>query len=174
MYELVHSRHSVGLSNYHLQFTPKYRRDVFTKARVRKTCRTAFAEAATKMDIDILALEFGPDHVHIFVGNCKNYSVPDMAQRFKGYSSYVIRQEHRDSIKDKLWGNHFWSSGYFYEAVGRITSETAQFYIERQQKKHWMNIDHGPYDVTVSAGQTTLTDFQPSHQGTPRASARGS
>jgi len=174
MYELVHSRHSVGLSNYHLQFTPKYRRDVFTKAQVRKTCRTAFAEAAAKMDIDILALEFGPDHVHIFVGNCKNYSVPDMAQRFKGYSSYVIRQEHRDSIKDKLWGNHFWSSGYFYEAVGRITSETAQFYIERQQKKHWMNIDHGPYDITVSAGQTTLTDFQPSHQGTPRASARGS
>jgi len=90
------------------------------------------------MDIDILAVEFGPDHVHIFVGNCKNHSVPeDMAQRFKGYSSYVIRKEHRDSIKDKLWGSHFWSSGYFYEAVGRITSETTQFYIKRQQKKYW-------------------------------------
>ena len=71
MNELVHSRHSVGLSNYHMQFTPKYRRDVFRDRTVMKKCREAFKEVANKLGIMILALEFGPDHVHLFIGNCK-------------------------------------------------------------------------------------------------------
>ena len=119
MNELVHSRHSVGLSNYHMQFTPKYRRDVFRDRVVMKKCRESFKEVANKLGIMILALEFGPDHVHLFIGNCKNYSVPQLARYFKGFSSKVIREECRDNIKRKLWGDKFWSNGYFYEAVGR-------------------------------------------------------
>jgi len=37
----------------------------------------------------------------------------------------------------KLWGRKFWSAGYFAETVGRVTSETIRYYIERQQGKHW-------------------------------------
>ncbi len=157
--KLVHSRHTVGLSNYHLQFTPKYRCDVFRDAVVRKKCREAFEEVANQLNITILALEFGPEHVHLFIGNCKNYSIPQLAQHFKGFSSKVMRKECWNRIKGKLWGNHFWSSGYFYEAVGRITSETAKFYIERQQGKHWMNIDHDYYQYIKTEHQATLFDF---------------
>jgi len=95
-----------------------------------KKCRESFKEVANKPGIIILALEFGPDHIHLFIENCKNYSVPQLARYFKGFSSKVIREECWGSIKRKLWGDKFWSSGYFYEAVGRITSETAQFYTE--------------------------------------------
>ena len=80
--QLVRNRHSVGLSNYHLQFTPKYRRDVFRDAVVRRECRKAFTQVAKRLAIHIIALEFGPDHVHLFIGNCKNYSVPQLAQYF--------------------------------------------------------------------------------------------
>jgi len=59
----------------------------------------------------------------------------------------------------KAMGNKFWSSGYFYEAVGRITSETAQFYIERQQGKHWTDVDYDYYQSIKTEGQTTLIDF---------------
>ncbi len=159
MNELVHSRHSVGLSNYHLQFTPKYRRDVFIDVIVMKKCREVFKEVAKKLDIMILALEFGPDHTHLFIGNCKNYSIPQLVRYFKGFSSKVIREECWDRIKRKLWGDKFWSSGYFYEAVGRITSETIQFYIERQQGKHWMNVDYDYYRSIKTENQTTLIDF---------------
>jgi len=157
--QLVRNRHSVGLSNYHLQFTPKYRRDVFRDAVVRRTCREAFAQVAQRLHIAIIALEFGPDHVHLFIGNCKNYSVPQLAQYFKGISSRIIRKDCWDNVKGKLWGDQFWSNGYFYEAVGRITSETAKFYIERQQGKHWTNINYEDYQMTQSEGQTTLMDF---------------
>jgi len=60
----------------------------------------------------------------------------------------MIRTECWKNIKRKLWGDQFWSNGYFYEAVGRITSETAKLYIERQQGKHWVGID---YDYSCSA-----------------------
>ena len=36
-----------------------------------------------------------------------------------------------------LWGDSFWSDGYFYESIGRVTTDTIRFYIERQQGKHW-------------------------------------
>lgn len=34
--------------------------------------------------ITMVACEFGPDHAHVFVGNCKNYAVPEMVQRLEG------------------------------------------------------------------------------------------
>ena len=39
------------------------------------------------------ACEFGPDHVHVFVSRCKNYSVPEIVRRLKGASSRRIRLE---------------------------------------------------------------------------------
>jgi hypothetical protein len=41
--------------------------------------------------------------------------------------------------------------------VGRVTSETIKYYIERQQGKHWAELD---YDVHMHLkGQTKLWDF---------------
>jgi len=106
MNELVHSRLSVALSNYHMQFTRKYRHNVFRNGTVMKKYRESFKEVANKLCIMILALEFGPDHVHLFIGNCKNYSVPQLAHYFEGFSSKVIREECWGSIKRKLWGTN--------------------------------------------------------------------
>ena len=54
--------------------------------------------------IGMEACEFGPDHVHVFVSGCKNYSVPQIAQRLKGASAHRIRRELWDRVKSKLWG----------------------------------------------------------------------
>jgi REP element-mobilizing transposase RayT len=90
-----------------LIFTPKYRRDVFTDGQVRRMCRECFARTCYELSV------FGPDHVHLFVGRCKNYSVPYMVQRFKGVSSHRIRHELWERVKGKFWGDSFWSDGYF-------------------------------------------------------------
>jgi len=84
---------SRGESNFHMIFTLKYRRDVFTDDEVRRMCLESFAETCYALSIRMEACEFGPDHVHLFVGRCKNYSVPYMVQRFKGASSHRIRHE---------------------------------------------------------------------------------
>jgi hypothetical protein len=67
----------------------------------------------------------------------------------KGYSSWFIRKNYRELIKDYRMGGSFWTAGYFYESIGRVTAETVRHYIEKQQKKHWM---HEVYEAPKNAG----------------------
>ena len=119
-------------------------------------------EKAKSMGVGIEAMEFGPDHVHIFVTGCKNYSASYLVGQFKGNSSYVVRKECWGLIKNQLWGDHFWSGGYFYESVGRVTGDMVKFYIERQQSKHWKGDDYEYFNIQnqlKAKGQTTLMDY---------------
>jgi len=139
---LVHSRSTVGSSNIHFQFTPKYRREVFESKKVQAVCDQAYREIAQKLGLIYHAHEFGPDHDHVFVGNTMKYTVSYLIQQLKGYSSRKIRAECWEEIKDKLWGDSFWHDGYFHEFIGRFTNDSMKYYIERQQKKHWTDEDY--------------------------------
>ena len=140
--QLVSLGSSRGESNFHVVFTPKYRRDVFADNEVRRACLESFARTCYDLKIGLEACEFGPDHVHLFVSRCKNYSVQYMVQRFKGASSHRIRHELWERVKGKLWGDAFWSAGYFYRSIGSTTSDAVQYYIEHSQRKHWMRFDY--------------------------------
>ncbi|MDG6928389.1 MAG: IS200/IS605 family transposase [Nitrososphaerota archaeon] len=144
----------IGESNF--VFTPKYRRDAFVDGKV--ACLESFAETCYKLGVRMEACEFGPDHVHLFVSGCRKYSVPFMAQMFKGASSRKIRGELWGHVKDKLWGDSFWSDGYFYRSVGSTTAEAVQYYVENSQKKHWAVPDYEEAKIMESA-QIRLTDF---------------
>jgi len=149
--------HSLGESNFHFKFTPKYRRDVFRDVIIKKACEDSFLKIAVKYKMVVRALEFGPDHVHLFLGNCKKYSVPQVAQYFKGASSRELRKKYMDRVEIKLYGDSFWSDGYFYESVGRVTSESVEYYIKRQQGKHWADADFEVHKKPQS--QKSLKDF---------------
>ena len=159
--QIVHGRHSVGGSNYHLQFTPKYRKKVFRMRSVRELIKALMRRKAHRLGIAIEAIEFGPDHIHIFVINCRKHSVSDLAHHFKGFSSWYVRRALPEDVMEYLWGDSFWSDGYFYESIGRVTSDTVKFYIERQQGKHWT---HEELDALQgvqyrSPSQATLITF---------------
>ena len=163
MTRLARAKHSYGGANYHLQFTPKYRRWVFTSRKVQETIRAAIMEKAEKLGIKVSAIEFGPEHVHVFLEGCKNYSASYLAGQLKGYSSYVVRRKNWDEIKSKLWGKHFWTAGYFFETVGRVTGDMVKFYIERQQAKHWKGDDYEYFRLerkNEQNGQAELTMFE--------------
>ncbi len=155
--EFNKSSHSLGESNFHFQFTPKYRRDLFKDVILKKACEESFLKIAEKYKMVVRALEFGPDHVHLFLGNCRKYSVPQIAQYFKGASSRELRKNYWEHVKVKEWGDSFWSDGYFFESVGRVTSESVEYYINRQQGKHWADIDYEIYNR--SSSQRTLNEF---------------
>lgn len=134
---LVSANHALGGWNFHLQFTPAYRRRVFEDAAVKKACESAAHDVAARLGVRLAASEFGPEHWHLFVTGAKNYSAPELARRFKGATSRALRRDCFERVKKWLWGDHFWSHGYFAETIGRVTSETVKYYIERQQRKHW-------------------------------------
>jgi len=158
--EPMPSRHTVGGANFHLQFTPKYRRKVFNDREIVRACKHEFERKASELGVTLYACEFGPDHVHLFIGNCKNYSLPKLAQHFKGSSSRALRRNLSEHVRQYEWGESFWSDCYFYDSIGRMTTENVSFYIERQQRKHWITQAQSVQKLKVTRrGQTALGDF---------------
>ena len=143
--ELVKHSHSVGESNFHYQFTPAYRRPIFEIEKVRKLVKAYLISKAEELNLIVVSVDFGPDHMHLFVANCKNFSASDLARRFKGYISKVMRKHHWNLFRHELWGDKFWTAGYFYRSIGAATAETVKFYIEHSQEKHWEVVDYEFY-----------------------------
>jgi len=131
------SGHTVGETNLHLQFTPAFRRDVFSNPLVRELAVAYLVQRAQEMRVELAAVECGPDHLHLFVKGWKNWKIPVLAGQLKAYSSRMMRKGHKYLFEEKLWGDKFWSSGYFHRTVGAVNSETVKRYILEGQKKHW-------------------------------------
>lgn len=112
---------------------------------------------AKELNISLEAVEFGPDHVHVFIGDWKNCSIPQLAQLFKGRSPFEIRRRLWNDIRQKLWGDSFWTDGYFYETVGSVTADARKFYIQGCQMKHWEGIDYNVWKQMQN--QSSLTQF---------------
>src|SRR3989344_6893438 len=135
--ELRHSAHTVGETNLHLQFTPAYRRDIFREPLARELIIAYLVEEAQRLKIHVAAIDCGPDHIHLFVEDWKNYSIKDLARELKMYASRKMRKGHWYLFHNKLWGKKFWSAGYFHRTVGVVTAETVRRYVKESQKKHW-------------------------------------
>ena len=135
--ELRSSGHTVGETNLHLQFTPAYRREIFCEPLARELTVAYIIQRSHEMKIEIAAIECGPDHLHLFVKQWKNWKIPVLAGQLKTYSSRMMRRGHSFLFSKKLWGKKFWSAGYFHRTVGAVTAETVKRYIAEGQKKHW-------------------------------------
>ena len=147
--ELKHSAHTVGETNLHLQFTPAYRRDIFRDPLARELTIAYLVERAQQLKVRVAAIDCGPDHIHLFIEDWKNYSIKDLARELKMYASRKMRKGHWYLFHNKLWGKKFWSAGYFHRTVGVVTAETVRRYVKESQKKHWEQRE-------VSSQQTLL------------------
>ena len=156
MIELVRSRHCVGEANYHIQLTPKYRHGVFRDEAVKKATLESFRATAAKLKIVLHGTGFGPDHAHLFIGACKNWSVAQIVQRLKGVSARQVRLAH-PGLAQSHCTNAFWSAGYFYRSIGATTTEAMDYYVNHSQSKHWVALDYDEYRHQKE--QTTLTNF---------------
>ena len=143
--ELIKHSHSVGESNFHYQLTPAYRQPIFKEEKVRKLVKAYLLAKGEELKVMIVVVEFGPDHLHFFVSNCKNYSAADLIRRLKGFVSRMMRKNHWKLFKKWLWGDKFWTAGYFYRSIGAITAKSAKYYIEHSQEKHWDVVDYEFY-----------------------------
>ena len=135
--QITNYSHAVGEFNYHIQLTPAYRQDPFADDKVQKLTRAYLIAKISELKLNLVALEFGPDHVHIFVANCKNYAPCKIIQFLKGFSSRMLRKNHFQLFRHLLWGDKFWSEGYFCRSIGETTSDAVKHYIEESQTKHW-------------------------------------
>jgi len=116
---------------YHLVWCPKYRRPVL-EGRVAARLRTLLKEKAGELGWTFHALEVMPDHVHLFVETDPRWCPAEVAQRLKGYTSHVLREEF-NCLRSKL--PTLWSRSYFIATVGSVTDSAVRKYIENQKGK---------------------------------------
>jgi len=124
----AHTKHRLRL---HLVFIPKYRKRVL-KNKIAETIRHLFYESCKMNDWWIHEMEIMPDHIHILIQINPRESVAKIVQRLKGASSKIVRDKYPE-LEEFLWGDSFWSDGYFAESVGSIDEEVIKRYIREQR-----------------------------------------
>jgi putative transposase len=124
----VHNAHSVGASEYHLQWVTKYRYDVLAGESSWKDCEMSIRNAAERHGIKIVELGVMEDHVHVVAEMPPNMSVAHAIGLLKGASSYEMFRKHPE-VKKRYWGGHFWGRGYFYRSVSNVTDDVVRRYV---------------------------------------------
>ena len=145
--------------NYHIVWIPKYRKIVLT-GPVKDELQKILEEESKKLQLDMLALEIMPDHLHFFVGAKPTHIPYLIVKQLKGVSAIRLREQFPD-LKylgyEKHWKqfDHLWARGYYCGSAGHVSQDAVKRYILEQEGKDVF--DYSIYGDHM--GQTKIGDF---------------
>jgi putative transposase len=87
-------------------------------------------EVCSELNLNILAMEIMPDHIHLFVSCPPNIAADQIMFRIKGRSSRILRKEFPHLQKMPS----MWTRSYFVSTAGNVSTETIKRYIAEQRK----------------------------------------
>jgi len=116
----------------HLVFVTKYRRDVIT-LKMLKEINHLIDETCKQMDCEMMDFNGEDDHIHIMINVHPKLSISNLVGKLKGKTSYFMRKNHWNHIKNYLWGKHFWSPSYCLISCGGAPLKIVKQYIENQR-----------------------------------------
>jgi putative transposase len=126
--------HSVYSLNYHFVQCIKYRRKVLDFPEIIEELKSRTHKIAESYDIQIMCIETDLDHIHILLKCKPQTQLLKFINNWKSATSKAIRNRYYAKIKDKLWGDVFWSSSYCLITTGQTTLEQVKKYVENQGK----------------------------------------
>ena len=136
---LVSCSHSVGQSQYHFKWCPKYRYRMFRKEENKRLCEDILREVAERHGIGLEELSVMPDHVHVIVSIPPTMTVSKAFNLIKGASSYALFRR-QPKFRLRYPKGHFWSPGKFYRSVGDTDRPTTIDYVRNQMDVHQMSL----------------------------------
>ena len=123
--EIRSTAHSKYRCQYHIVFTPKYRRkEIYGKLKrdigeiLRKLCE--------HKGVEIIEAEACPDHIHMLVSIPPHISIAQFMGYLKGKSSLMIFDQHAN-LKYKYGSRNFWCRGYYVDTVGKNKKAIADY-----------------------------------------------
>jgi putative transposase len=123
--------HTKWMCNYHIIFTPKYRRKA-----IFGQYATSIGEILRKLceykGVELIEGRLMPGHVHMLVEIPPKTSVSSFMGYLKGKSALMIFDKHAN-LKHKFGNRHFWAQGYYVSTVG-LNDATVRKYIQEQEK----------------------------------------
>ena len=124
--------------NYHLVWIPKYRKKILLKGEVKDALRNLITEECKKLELDMLALEIMPDHIHLFVGAQPTHVPSVIVKQLKGVSSMRLREQFPELRylgypKHVKCFKNLWARGYYCGSAGHVSQDAVKRYILEQE-----------------------------------------
>ncbi len=123
---------TVSLLNYHFIFCPRCRRKIFLIEGVENRFKELIKQKCKEINIEIITMECGKDHAHLFLNCLPTQSPSDVMQSLKGYTSKILREEFIQLSKMPS----LWTRSFYVSTANHISSETIKQYVESQKKRY--------------------------------------
>lgn len=131
--ELLHLKYRC---QYHIVFSPKYRRKVIY-GELRKEIGEIIRKLCNEKKVELIEAEACPDHIHMLVSIPPYLSVVQFMGYLKSKSALMIFDRHAN-LKYKYGRRNFWSRGYFVDTVGK-NEKVIKEYIRDQLEEDYIN-----------------------------------
>lgn len=131
--DVTYGRGYVYSLKYHVVWCTKYRRKVFVGAIANDVSRY-IKTTAHDLDIDVLAMELMPDHIHLLISCKPQTRLSDAVKVLKGNTARWAFLAHPE-LKEQLWGGHLWNPTYFVVTVSERSEEQIRHYINTQKTR---------------------------------------
>jgi len=128
------SAHAVYKTEYHIVWTPRYRRKLF-KQNIKQETEHLFKHIPDlAQDIEVKAVNVQPDHIHLILVIPPRLSVAQVVQYIKVQSAKILKARYGFMAK-AIWGRSgIWSRGYCVSTVG-LNEKAILAYVTHQGKE---------------------------------------
>ena len=134
MYQVDKTGNAVFSLCFHFIAVVKYRQKVFVDDKIVSDLKVIVEAIAKTFEVEVIEQECGIDHLHLLFRCKPTIEMIKFVNTLKGNSSRKLREVHKDFLKDKLWGDAFWSPSYFLVSTGNVTIDVLKEYVENQRK----------------------------------------
>ena len=117
--------HTFWNCKYHIVFAPKYRRRVLYGQK-RREIGAILRQLCEWKNVEIIAAEVCPDHVHMLVAIPPKISVASFVGFLKGKSSLLIYQKWAN-MRFKYRNREFWCHSYYVDTVGKNMAKIKEY-----------------------------------------------
>ena len=111
-----------------------YRRDVLSEP-VQSTLEGLLQMMASQHDMERLAVDVQPDHIHLCVSFPPALSIADAVKLLKGISARQLRLIF-PALKRRTRSVRLWAPSSYVGTAGYVSAETIKRYIEAQVHHH--------------------------------------
>ena len=133
MFDLCSYKHSVAQCIYHLQWTTKYRYNMFKQEKYAVLCDGILRNVAERHGLGILELTVELDHVHVVVSAKPSMSSSECLRLLKGASARELFKQ-VPKYRKRYPRGHIWSSGKFVRTIGSVDLQTTNQYVAKQRR----------------------------------------
>lgn len=116
----------------HIVLVPKYRRKVITDA-VRSILVLSIQETASRLQVEIVAVDGTNDHLHILVNYHPSLAISKFVAAAKTNSSRAALASGLPEVRKCLYKRQFWSNSYFVVSAGGAPLDVIKQYVDNQR-----------------------------------------